>query len=87
MSTVADERTWLRHKDTGHFFHCPAEAVPEFAELGWEPTDERPAEPNPMVAERIAWEAEQAAQRAAAEQAAKAESKSSRRGKPAETEE
>lgn len=84
---MADERTWLRHKETGHFFHCPTDAVADWADLGWEPTDERPADPNPVVAERLAWEAEQAAQRERAERAAKAESKPSRRGKPAENEE
>lgn len=64
---MADERVWLRHKETGHLFDCPAAAVDDWVELGWEPTDERPAEVNPVVAERLAWEAEQ---RAAAEAAA-----------------
>lgn len=62
-----DERVWLKHKDTGHLWDCPAGAVDDMADLGWEPTDERPAEVNPVVAERVAWEAEQ---RAAAEAAA-----------------
>ena len=61
---MSDERVWLRHKDTGHFFHCPAAAVGDWTtpDMGWEPTDERPEEVNPVTAEHLAWRAEQAAQ-------------------------
>jgi hypothetical protein len=48
-----DERIWLKHKETGGFFHCPVGAVEAFATGGWEPTDERPPEPNAAIAERI----------------------------------
>lgn len=58
---------WLKHKVTGHFFPCPTGAVEDFGELGWAPTDERPPEDNPVIAERLTWEAEQ---RAAATQTA-----------------
>jgi hypothetical protein len=56
---MADERVWLHNSETGGYFHCPAEAVEDWAELGWQPSDP-PDEPNPVVAERIAWEAERA---------------------------
>ena len=65
---MSDERVWLRHKETGHFWECPAGVVGDWAEMGWEPTDERPEEFNPVVATRLAWEADQ---RAAAEAVAK----------------
>lgn len=68
---MSDERVWLRHKDHGGFFDCPAGAVDDWADVGWEPTDERPVEVNPAVAERLAWEAEQRAAAQAAEQTAK----------------
>ncbi len=67
-----DERVWLRHNETGHLWECPAGAVEDWADMGWEPTDERPAEVNPVVAERVAWEAEQ---RAAQEPAPKKSTK------------
>lgn len=52
---MSDERVWLRHNETGHFFACPASAVEDWAGLGWQPTGERPAEYNPVLAERDAW--------------------------------
>jgi hypothetical protein len=61
---VADERIWLRHPETGGYFHCPAEAVEHWTELGYEPSD-APPEVNPVVAERVAQEQELAAQAAA----------------------
>jgi hypothetical protein len=63
---MSDERTWLKHPETGHFFHCPTPAVEDWLELGWQVTDERPEEINPVVAERLAWEAQQRAAREAA---------------------
>lgn len=61
---MSDERVWLKHEDTGHFFECSAGAVEAHGELGWAPTNERPEEVNPVTAENVAWQAEQ---RAAAE--------------------
>lgn len=52
--------TWVRHTETGNFWQCPDEALEHFMALGWEPS-EAPPEPNPAVAERIAWEQSQAA--------------------------
>lgn len=60
---MSDERTWLRHPDTGGTFHCPAPALPEWVGLGWQPCD-APEEHNPVVAELIA--AQAAAREAAA---------------------
>lgn len=57
---MSDERVWLRHGETGGYFHCPAEAVDAWRELGWEPSD-APEEPNPVTAELLAWQAEQQA--------------------------
>jgi hypothetical protein len=67
---MSDERVWLKHTETGHLFPYPAGAAKDFGDLGWAPTDERPPEDNPVIAERLAWEAEQraAAQAAAAGQ-------------------
>lgn len=65
---MSDERVWLKHAETGHFFHCPEGAVEDWQDLGWQPTDERPVEVNPTVAERLAWEAEQRAAFEAAQQ-------------------
>ena len=55
-----ETHTWVKHRDTGLFWQCPDEVLSHFELLGWEPTDERPEEPNPAVDERRAWEAEQA---------------------------
>ena len=77
---MSDDRVWLRHKDTGHFWECPAGAVDDWRGMGWEPTDERPALHNPVVAERLAWEAEQLA-------AAEAAEKSKKPAKPVKSEE
>lgn len=60
------ERVWLRHPSTGGYFHCPVLAVKDWRELGWEPSDPPPPDPNPVVAERIGWEQHQEAQREAA---------------------
>ena len=71
---MSDERVWLRHKETGHLWECPVGAVDAWTapELGWEVTDERPTEHNPVVAELLAWQA----QRQAAQQPTKASAKS-----------
>lgn len=50
--------TWVRHAETGGFWQCPNVALDEMKCLGWEPCD-APPEPNPAIAERLAWEAEQ----------------------------
>jgi hypothetical protein len=65
---VTETHTWVKHRDTGAFWQCPNGVLEIYVELGWEPTDERPVEPDPAVDERRAWEAEQA--RIAAEEAA-----------------
>jgi hypothetical protein len=43
-------RIWLQHGEHGGYFECPVDAVPEFALLGWEPSD-APPEFNPVTAE------------------------------------
>lgn len=80
--------TWVRHRDTGGYWLCPDEALDEMADVGWEPT-EAPAEPNPAVDERLAWEAEQKALRDAEAAAAPAaettkSTKAARRGEISE---
>lgn len=52
-----DEFTWLKHRETGGYFRCPNAAVDDMAERGWEPS-EAPEEPNPTVAEHLAWRAQ-----------------------------
>jgi hypothetical protein len=34
VTGMADERVWLHNSETGGYFHCPAEAVEDWAE--WE---------------------------------------------------
>ncbi len=51
-----DERIWLRHKESGGYFNCPAGTADTFKALGWEPAGGPPPEPDPVVAERIAHE-------------------------------
>jgi hypothetical protein len=58
------EHVWLHHPETKGFFHCPAAAVADWLGLGYERSDP-PEESNPVVAERIAWEREQAAKQPA----------------------
>lgn len=48
-----DERIWLKHKETGGYFHCPVGAIEAFEAKGWGLTDERPAELNAAISERI----------------------------------
>lgn len=70
---MAMSQTWVRHRDHGGFWQCPDGALEAMAELGWEVVDPAlvPPEPNPAVAERVAWEAEQAEIAQAAEQSAR----------------
>lgn len=68
---MSDERVWLRHKETGGYFNCPAGVVDEWKALGFEPS-EPPEEHNPVIAGRLAWLAELEA----AKQATKASAKS-----------
>lgn len=73
--------TWLRHKEHGGYFHCPAGAVDDMAELGWEPSDAPPPPIEATVAEQLAWRAEQAA---AAEAEKSKSTKAATRGKSEE---
>ena len=52
---------WVKHRDHGGYWQCPDEAVDAYKDLGWELSDP-PEEVNPVIAERLAWEAQQAAQ-------------------------
>lgn len=61
MSAVADDFTWLTHPSTGGFFRCPAAALDDWLDMGWQPCA-APPQDNPVVAERIAWEHDQADQ-------------------------
>lgn len=47
--TVADKQ-WLRHPETGGYFHCPGDAVDGWKSRGWEEA-EPPQETNPAVVE------------------------------------
>jgi len=58
MSAVEPTHAWLRHPETGGYFNCPTTALKDWLGMGWERSDP-PEEPNPVVAERIAWEREQ----------------------------
>lgn len=60
-----DGFTWLRHREHRGYWRCPDAAVDDMAERGWEPTDPPPPQPDPAVAEQLAWRAEQAARTAA----------------------
>ena len=67
--TAPDERVWLTHPEHGGYFHCPAAAVEIWTgDLGWVIAEGPPEEPNPVIAESLAWRAEQ-------EQAAKEQQK------------
>lgn len=59
MSAV-DGFTWLTHPETGGSFNCPDAAVADWLANGWQP-GEAPVEVNPAIAERIAFEQQQAA--------------------------
>lgn len=51
--------TWVKHKETGGYWQCPDGVLDEMRKQGWEPS-EAPAEPNPAIAEALAWRREQA---------------------------
>jgi len=70
---MSDERVWLTHPEHGGSFHCPAEAVEAWAEMGWEPAESPPEEHNPVIAENLAARA--------AEEQARAEAKPKPRSK------
>lgn len=57
-----DELVLLHNPETGGWFECPAAAVEAWRARGWGVADpeERPAEPNPVVEELAAFQAEQA---------------------------
>jgi hypothetical protein len=82
------EMVWLHNPTTGGYFHCPKDAVEQWSEMGWEPADAPPEEPNPVVAERIAWERAQAeAEAEAARAAEEAKTAKPSRARTAATEE
>jgi hypothetical protein len=58
------ERVWLRMPANGDwsYFHCPAAAVDDWIQLGWQLSDPPPEPISPVVAENLA-----AAEAAAAE--------------------
>jgi hypothetical protein len=62
------ERVWLYNPDTRGYFHCPADALDYWLGMGYQMSDP-PEEENLAVAERRAWEKQQAEQAAAAEAA------------------
>jgi len=74
-----DERQWLRHSEHGGYFHCPKDAVADYADLGWKPVDEGPVEISPVVAELLA---AQEAARATAQQVPQAPSTKKQRTAP-----
>lgn len=57
-----DELVLMHHRDTDAWFECPAAAADAWRARGWEVADpdDRPAEPNPVVEELAAFQAEQA---------------------------
>ncbi len=78
--SAPDERQWLRHGEHGGYFHCPTDAVADYADLGWQPVDEGPVEISPVVAELLA--AQQAARAAARQPALEAPSTRKQRTAP-----
>jgi hypothetical protein len=72
-----DERIWLYNAAIDGHFHCPADAVEAWRDLGFEPGDP-PQEINPVIVPRLAQE--QAAAEAAAAKAAPKPTTSARRG-------
>lgn len=71
-----DEFVWLHNPDTGGYFRCPAAAVDDWKDNGWEVAEEPPAEPNPVTAETLAWREQQ-------DQAAQAAGQTDKPTKPA----
>lgn len=55
---TAMDRVWLRHPETKGHFECPAAAVDDWIAMGWERSDP-PEEPNPVIAEHLAWREQQ----------------------------
>lgn len=78
---MSDERQWLRHPETQGHFNCPAGAVDDWKDMGWEPCAP-PVDPNPVIAEHLAWREAEAARLEAERQTetAKPNPKSARRG-------
>jgi hypothetical protein len=74
-----DERVWLTHPASGNHFLCPAEAVEDWthSDMGWVVADGPPDEYNPVTAEALAQSRALAEQ--AAEEEARATTKSSRK--------
>lgn len=71
--------TWVKHREHGGYWQCPDGVLDEMAKVGWEPSD-APEPPNPAVAERIAWEREQAELAARSAVATTKTTKAARRG-------
>jgi len=49
-----EDWTYLKHEGTNAIWKAPTGVVEDMAEKGWYPTDERPVEFNPTLAERPA---------------------------------
>jgi hypothetical protein len=80
--TTVDGFVWLHNAETDGYFNCPDDAVEHMTQLGWEPSDP-PIEINLAVAERLAWEAEQAELRKQAEADAAEQEAVEKKSKPA----
>jgi hypothetical protein len=79
MTDLRDDELVLMHNaETDGWFECPAAAVESWRARGWEVADpdERPADPNPVVEELAAFQAESAARAAEAAKPAKKAAKS-----------
>jgi len=77
------DRIWMTHPASGGHFHCPQAAAADFASIGWEPCEAPPEPVSPVIAEHLAWRAEQ--DRIAAEAASETpKSRTARRGETPE---
>lgn len=71
---------WLTYPETGGHFRCPRAAVEGWKATGWEPANEPPAEPSPVVAEHLARREQQTQAAVAAEQTNKPTRRAAQRG-------
>lgn len=61
MSAVTATHVWLHNAATDGTWLCPVQAVDEYVSRGWVECD-APPEPNPALAEQLAWRAQLAEQ-------------------------
>lgn len=87
MIGMPDERVWLTREIDGavRHWHCPADAVEAWVEMGWQPCEAPPEPVDPAIAHLVEARRQAADEQTAAEQVAAAAEQPPAAAKPKPT--